>query len=74
MRLGGHGAKYLGDGLVVYFGYPQAHEGDAERAVRAGLAIVDAIAVSNEQSAVKLAVRVGIHTGSVVVGQGGDNV
>ena len=43
-RFGGHVAKYLGDGLVVYFGYPQAHEDDAERAVRAGLAIVDAIA------------------------------
>jgi len=76
MRLGGHVAKYLGDGLVVYFGYPQAHEDDAERAVRGGLAIVDAIAPLNdrlagEQSAVKLAVRVGIHTGSVVVGQGG---
>jgi len=71
MRLGGHVAKYLGDGLVVYFGYPQAHEDDAERAVRAGLAIVDAITLLNEQSAVKLAVRVGIHTGSVVVGQGG---
>jgi class 3 adenylate cyclase/tetratricopeptide (TPR) repeat protein len=75
-RLGGHVAKYLGDGLVVYFGYPQAHEDDAERAVRGGLAIVDAIAPLNdrlagEQSAVRLAVRVGIHTGSVVVGQGG---
>jgi len=76
MRLGGHVAKYLGDGLVVYFGYPQAHEDDAERAVRGGLAIVDAIALLNDrlaavQTAVKLAVRVGIHTGSVVVGQGG---
>jgi class 3 adenylate cyclase/tetratricopeptide (TPR) repeat protein len=70
-RLGGHVAKYLGDGLVVYFGYPQAHEDDAERAVRGGLAIVDAIAMLNQRNAVKLAVRVGIHTGSVVVGQGG---
>jgi class 3 adenylate cyclase/ribosomal protein L40E len=75
-RLGGHVAKYLGDGLVVYFGYPQAHEDDAERAVRGGLAIVDAIELLNdhlaaEQIAVQLAVRVGIHTGSVVVGQGG---
>jgi len=74
-RLGGHVAKYLGDGLVVYFGYPQAHEDDAERAVRAGLAIVDAIASLNNRFAgehsVRLAVRVGIDTGSVVVGQGG---
>ncbi len=75
-RLGGHVAKYLGDGLVVYFGYPLAHEDDAERAVRGGLAIVDAIALLNarlagETSVVTLAVRVGIHTGSVVVGQGG---
>jgi len=42
-RFGGHVAKYLGDGLVVYFGYPQAHDDDPERAVRAGLAIVDAV-------------------------------
>ncbi len=41
-RLGGYVARFLGDGLVVYFGYPQAHEDDAERAVRAGLAIIDA--------------------------------
>ena len=74
-RLGGHVAKYLGDGLVVYFGYPQAHEDDAERAVRAGLAIIETMAALNDRIAVekrvKLAVRVGIHTGSVVVGQGG---
>jgi len=75
-RLGGHAAKYLGDGLVVYFGYPQAHEDDAERAIRAGLAITDAMAslnnrLASEPSAVKLSVRVGIHTGAVVVGQGG---
>jgi class 3 adenylate cyclase len=75
-RLGGHVAKYLGDGLVVYFGYPLAHEDDAERAVRAGLAIIDAMVslnnrLASEPSAVKLSVRVGIHTGAVVVGQGG---
>jgi len=74
-RFGGHVAKYLGDGLVVYFGYPQAHEHDAERAVRAGLAIVDAMAPLNVRLAgkknVKLSVRVGIHAGSVVIGQGG---
>jgi class 3 adenylate cyclase len=75
MRFGGHVAKYLGDGLVVYFGWPEAHEDDAERAVRAGLTIVDAVATLNEGLAVKqnvkLSVRVGIDTGSVVVGHGG---
>jgi class 3 adenylate cyclase/tetratricopeptide (TPR) repeat protein len=74
-RFGGHVAKYLGDGLMVYFGWPQAHEDDAERAVRAGLAIVDEVAALNGRLAsehrVKLAVRVGIQTGSVVMGQGG---
>ncbi|MGA7873993.1 MAG: AAA family ATPase [Candidatus Binatus sp.] len=74
-RFGGHVAKYLGDGVVVYFGFPEAHEDDGERAVRAGLAIVDAVAALNTDLAarqnVKLAVRVGIHTGSVVVGRGG---
>jgi class 3 adenylate cyclase len=74
-RLGGHVAKYLGDGLMVYFGWPQAHEDDAERAVRAGLAMVDEVSalkrrVSVERE-VKLAVRVGIQTGSVVMGRGG---
>jgi class 3 adenylate cyclase/tetratricopeptide (TPR) repeat protein len=74
-RFGGHVAKYLGDGLMVYFGWPQAHEDDAERAVRAGLAIVDEVAALNGRLVgkyqVKLAVRVGIQTGSVVMGQGG---
>lgn len=74
-RYGGHVAKYLGDGLVVYFGYPQAHEDDAERAVRGGLAIVEAVASLNGQlqgrSALALSVRVGLHTGAVVVGAGG---
>jgi len=74
-RHGGHVAQYLGDGLVVYFGYPEAHEDDAERAVRAGLGIVEAMATLNDrivaQHHIKLAVRVGIHAGSVVVGQGG---
>ncbi len=59
-RFGGHVAQYLGDGLLVYFGYPQAHDDDAERAVRAGLGIVEALAG-------KSAVRIGIHTGPVVV-------
>ena len=76
-RLGGHVAEYLGDGLVVYFGWPEAHEDDAERAVRAGLAVVDAIALLNTrltpEQGVKLSVRAGIDTGSVVVGRGGSN-
>jgi class 3 adenylate cyclase/tetratricopeptide (TPR) repeat protein len=67
-RWGGHVASYLGDGLLVYFGYPQAREDDAERAVRAGLEIVDARPAFNEQRD-RLAVRVGIHTGMVVVGE-----
>ena len=74
-RFGGHVAKYLGDGMMVYFGWPEAHEDDAERAVRAGLAVVDDVDAMNGRLAdeykVKLSVRVGIQTGSVVVGQGG---
>src|SRR3954449_3639400 len=60
-------AKYMGDGVLVYFGYPRAHEDDAERAVRAGLGVVDAVAHLNAKS-VKLQARVGIATGLVVVG------
>ena len=59
-------AKYMGDGVLVYFGYPQAHENDAERAVRAGLALVDA--VGRLQASERLQVRVGIATGVVIVG------
>ena len=74
-RFDGHIAQYLGDGLLVYFGYPQAHEDDAQRAARAGLGIVEAIGELNERIAqrhrVRLAVRVGIHTGLVVVGDMG---
>jgi predicted ATPase/class 3 adenylate cyclase len=72
-RLEGHIAQYLGDGLLVYFGYPQAHEDDAARAVRAGLEIVTAVARLNERpgTRVALAVRIGIHTGPVVVGDMG---
>jgi class 3 adenylate cyclase/predicted ATPase len=68
----GHIAQYLGDGLLVYCGYPTAHEDDARRAVHAGLGIVQAIATLNTrlgaQYGVQLAVRLGIHTGPVVVG------
>ena len=74
-RFEGHIAQYLGDGLLVYFGYPQAHEDDAQRAVRTGLGIVEAMATLNsslgQRPGVRLAVRVGIHTGIVVVGEMG---
>jgi class 3 adenylate cyclase/predicted ATPase len=65
-RFGGFVAKYMGDGVLIYFGYPQAHEDDAERAVRAGLQVIAAIAVL--KSPVQLQTRVGIATGLVVVG------
>jgi class 3 adenylate cyclase len=90
----GHIAQYLGDGLLVYFGYPLAHEDDAQRAVRAGLGIVEAMRGLNtrleqeglpalacvqparaptqsRQRGVHLAVRLGVHTGLVVVGEVG---
>ncbi len=65
-RFAGFVAKYMGDGILAYFGYPQAHEEDAEQAVRAGLAIVDA--VGNLDLPQRLEVRLGIATGLVVVG------
>src|SRR6516165_6194383 len=65
-RFGGFVAKYMGDGVLVYFGYPQAHEDDAERAVRAGLEL--AAAVSSLKTHAALQTRVGIATGLVVVG------
>lgn len=67
-RAGGFVAKYMGDGVLAYFGYPQAHEDDAERAVRAGLALVDAMPKLKPAVNVPLQVRVGIATGLVVVG------
>src|SRR5262249_22605806 len=105
-RFDGHIAQYLGDGLLVYFGYPQAHEDDAQRAVSTGLGMVEAMDTLNrrlgslshweraggegpqtsgqaphpnplpvgegkEWDGVRLAVRVGIHTGLVVVGEMG---
>jgi class 3 adenylate cyclase/tetratricopeptide (TPR) repeat protein len=74
-RFGGEGAKSLGDTLVVYFGYPEAHEDDAERAVRAAVALIEAVAGLNDHLVAKhgarLSVRIGIHSGSVVVGQVG---
>jgi class 3 adenylate cyclase len=65
-RFGGFVAKYMGDGVLAYFGYPQAHEDDAERAVRAGLELV--AAVGSLKTRVALQTRVGIATGLVVVG------
>ena len=66
---GGSVAKYMGDGALVYFGYPEAHEDDAERAVRAGLALIDAIAAVQLSVPIRPQVRVGIATGLVVVGE-----
>src|SRR5262249_41766342 len=93
-RFDGHIAQYLGDGLLVYFGYPLAHEDDVQRAVRAGLGIIDALGQLNtrleqeglpalacvqharaptqsRQRGVRLAARLGLHTGLVVVGEVG---
>jgi class 3 adenylate cyclase len=72
----GHMAQYLGDGLLIYFGWPVAHEDDAQRAAHAGLDIVEAITTRLNPSlqrdkGVQLTVRVGIHTGPVVVGEMG---
>lgn len=75
-RFGGYVAKNLGDGVMVYFGYPQAEENDAERAVHAGLAILSGIQEINStlgaKSAQVLAVRVGIHAGSMVLDEHAD--
>jgi predicted ATPase/class 3 adenylate cyclase len=74
-RFEGHIAQYLGDGLLVYFGFPKAHEDDAQRAVRAGIDVLETLDTLNtrleRQHAVRLAVRIGIHTGLVVVGEMG---
>src|SRR6266851_1741450 len=66
-RFDGFVAKYMGDGVLIYFGYPRAHEDDAERAVRAGLGVIDAVGRLDVKS-VKLQARVGIATGLVAVG------
>ena len=65
-RFGGFVAKYMGDGVLTYFGYPEAHEDDAERAVRTGLALADRIA--RLETHARLETRVGVATGLVVVG------
>jgi class 3 adenylate cyclase/tetratricopeptide (TPR) repeat protein len=70
-RYGGHVAKYLGDGVMAYFGWPEAHDNDAERAARAGLAVLEEVSKLNQQSThPKMSVRVGIDSGAVVVGAG----
>jgi class 3 adenylate cyclase len=74
-RFDGHIAQLLGDGLLIYFGWPQAHDDDAQRAVQAGLGILETMQTLNTQlerdKGLHLAVRVGIHTGLVVVGEMG---
>ncbi len=68
----GYIAKFMGDGILIYFGYPQAHENDADRALRTGLGIVEAMAEFNAalgEGGIALAVRIGIATGLVVVGE-----
>ena len=67
-KAGGFVAKYMGDGVLAYFGYPQAHEHDAERAVFAGLALAEAVPMLKAAAGTSLQVRVGIATGLVVVG------
>jgi class 3 adenylate cyclase/predicted ATPase len=76
-RFDGYTARYVGDGIVAYFGYPRAHEDDAQRAVHAGLGIIDEIEELNaglrDRHGISLQVRIGLHTGVVVVGEmGGD--
>ncbi len=71
-RFGGHVAQHLGDGLLVYFGWPEAHDNDAERSVLAGLAIVEEVGrLEVLPSQQRFSVRIGIHTGPVVVGDVG---
>src|SRR5262245_51286621 len=67
-RYEGFVAKYMGDGVLVYFGYPQAHEDDAERAIRAGIELPEAVGRLTADDGIALAIRVGINTGLVVVG------
>src|SRR6266446_3988773 len=75
-RYAGHIAQHLGDGLLVYFGYPVAHEDDAQRAVHAGIEIIGALRVSplqTRQLPHPIQVRIGIHTGLVVIGEIGSS-
>lgn len=68
-RFDGHIAKWMGDAAMVYFGYPRAHEDDAERAARAALALIEAVAALRQEHGTALKVRIGISTGLVVVGE-----
>ena len=72
-KFNGHVAQYLGDGILTYFGFPTAHEDDARRAVQTGLDLISAMDLLNEflksQFGITLSIRVGIHTGLVVVGE-----
>ena len=74
-RYDGHIAQLLGDGLLIYFGYPHAHEDDAQRAVRTGLGILDAMGDLNtglqQAKGIQLGIRIGMHTGLVVIGDMG---
>jgi class 3 adenylate cyclase len=74
-RYDGHIAQYLGDGLLIYFGYPVAHEDEARRSVRAGLDMLTALGDLNtglqQAKGLQLAIRIGVHTGLVVVGEMG---
>jgi class 3 adenylate cyclase len=67
-RYDGFVAKFMGDGVLAYFGFPRAHEDDAERAIRAGLEIASAVAALETRAGERLRVRVGVATGLVVVG------
>ena len=69
VRFDGHVAQYLGDGVLAYFGWPRAHEHEAERAVRAGLAAIEAVKALPSRENIVLAARIGIATGLVVVGE-----
>ncbi|HEY9063513.1 MAG TPA: AAA family ATPase [Burkholderiaceae bacterium] len=69
VRFDGHVAQYLGDGVLAYFGWPRAHEHEAEQAVRAGLAAIEAITSLPSRQNIVLAARIGIATGLVVVGE-----
>ena len=67
-RFDGYVARFMGDGILAYFGWPIAHEDEAERAVRAGLAMIEAVARLHAPASQSLAVRVGVATGLVIVG------
>src|ERR1700756_944725 len=71
-RFAGFVAKYMGDGVLIYFGYPQAHEDDAERAVRAGLAVVEAVGKlpAREDLRVRLGIATGLAVGGNLIGEG----